>query len=62
MEEIRYFTDAGDTAPIKTVTFSYDKVGNLTGYDDGTTSATYTYDTLYRKTAEELRGRAKLTN
>ncbi len=54
LEEIRYFTDAGDTAPIKTVTFSYDKVGNLTGYDDGTTSAVYTYDTLYRKISETV--------
>ncbi len=54
LEEIRYFTGAGDTAPIKTVTFSYDKVGNLTGYDDGTTSAVYTYDTLYRKISETV--------
>ncbi len=38
---IRYF----DSSAIHTgsVTFSYDNSGNLTGYDDGTTSATYTY-------------------
>ena len=29
-------------------------MGKLTGYDDGTTSAVYTYDTLYRKTAETI--------
>jgi RHS repeat-associated protein len=54
LEQIRYFAAAGDTVPAKTVIFSYDNLGNLTGYDDGTTSAVYEYDSLYRKTAETV--------
>jgi YD repeat-containing protein len=38
----------------KTVHFTYDRVGNLSGYSDGTTSATYTYDVLNRKIAETV--------
>ncbi len=38
----------------KTVTLSYDADGNLAGYDDGTTSATYTYDDLGRKLSEAV--------
>jgi YD repeat-containing protein len=37
----KYFATLTDTSPIKTVIFTYDKAANLTGYDDGTTSATY---------------------
>jgi RHS repeat-associated protein len=49
--EVRW---SGASAPEKTVTFTYDKVGNLKGYDDGTTSATYDYDTIYRKLSETV--------
>lgn len=50
----RYFA-AGDQAnPIKTVTFTYDQLGNLISYHDGTTSATYTYDDLKRKIGESV--------
>ncbi len=52
LEEIRYY-DASATLA-KTVTFSYDRVGNLSGYNDGTTSATYTYDDLGRKLTETV--------
>ena len=46
---------AGDHEnPIKTVDFDYDDLGNLTAYNDGTTSATYEYDDLQRKTLETL--------
>ncbi len=38
----------------KTVTLSYDADGNLAGYDDGTTSATSTYDDLGRKLSETV--------
>ncbi|MBA3036723.1 MAG: RHS repeat protein, partial [Desulfobacterium sp.] len=38
--EIKYFAASTDTAPAKTVAFTYDAIGNLTGYDDGTTSGT----------------------
>ncbi|MCB2147703.1 MAG: hypothetical protein KQI81_14595 [Deltaproteobacteria bacterium] len=54
LAEIRYFNPVDHVNPVKTVVFTYDKLGNLTGYDDGTTSAVYTYDTLYRKTGETV--------
>jgi len=54
MTEIRYYTADDHTTPVKSVTFTYDRVGNLMGYDDGTTSATYTYDNTYRKTSESV--------
>ncbi len=52
LTEIRYYLSAGDSAAVKSVTFSHDGAGNLTGYDDGTTSAVYVYDDIYRKTGE----------
>ena len=54
LEEIRYYSATDHTTPVKTVSFTCDKVGNLKSYDDGTTSATYDYDALYRKTTETL--------
>ncbi len=52
LTEIRYF----DSSATQTgsVTFNYDNSGNLTGYDDGTTSATYTYDDLGQKLSETV--------
>lgn len=44
----------GCTVPVKTVTFTYDNAGNLTGYDDGTTSGIYDYDNAYRKISETV--------
>ncbi len=41
-------------ANVKSIGFTYDAAGNLTGYNDGTTSAAYTYDALYRKTEETV--------
>ena len=38
----------------RSVTLSYDADGNLAGYDDGVTSATYEYDALGRKTKETV--------
>ncbi|CAB1059485.1 diguanylate cyclase/phosphodiesterase (GGDEF & EAL domains) with PAS/PAC sensor(s), partial [Olavius sp. associated proteobacterium Delta 1] len=52
--QISYFAASDHDNPVKTVTFSYDRAGNLTGYDDGTTSAAYTYDDLYRKLSETV--------
>jgi RHS repeat-associated protein len=54
LTDIKYFNSADHVNPVKTVSFTYDKVGNLTGYDDGTTSATYDYDAVYRKVAEAI--------
>jgi RHS repeat-associated protein len=36
------------------VNLTYDNAGNLTGYSDGTSSATYAYDDLYRKIGETV--------
>ena len=54
MAQIRYYAAVGDSAPAKTVGFTYDKVGNLTDYTDGITSGVYSYDDLYRKTGETV--------
>jgi RHS repeat-associated protein len=50
MTEIRHYNSSGSLT--KTVTRTYDSAGKLTGYTDGTTSATYTYDDSYRKISE----------
>jgi RHS repeat-associated protein len=52
--EIRYYAAGDHAIPVKTVTFTYDKIGNLLSYDDGTTSGQYGYDDLYRKTSETV--------
>jgi RHS repeat-associated protein len=51
---IEYFTATDHTTPQKTVAFTYDASGNLTGYDDGVTSAAYGYDAASRKIAETV--------
>ena len=51
---INYFAVGDHSTPIKSVAFSYDDLGNMEAYDDGTTSATYTYDDLQRKTGESI--------
>ncbi|MCB1852736.1 MAG: right-handed parallel beta-helix repeat-containing protein [Gammaproteobacteria bacterium] len=35
--------------PVKTISYSYDAVGRLTGYDDGITSGSYGYDAVGRQ-------------
>ena len=63
LTDIRYFAAADDVNPSKSVSFSYDDAGNLTGYDDGVTSAVYAYDDLYRKLSETVNyGTFELTN
>nr|WP_320194298.1 RHS repeat-associated core domain-containing protein [uncultured Desulfobacter sp.] len=52
MIEVHYFTNVGDAAPEKTTFFIYDDIGNLTGYDDGTTKGRYVYDLFHRKKSE----------
>ncbi len=52
--QVLYFEHAGDATPIKTVLFAYDRTGHLTGYDDGTTTGSYSYDDAYRKIAESV--------
>ena len=49
-----YYAAEDPFNPVKTVNFSYDNLGKLLSYDDGTTSAAYTYDDLGRKTQEAV--------
>lgn len=46
----QHFLKVADTTPEQVITFSYDETDNLTGYSDGTTSASYSHDTLGRVT------------
>ncbi|MBW2064874.1 MAG: RHS repeat protein, partial [Deltaproteobacteria bacterium] len=52
--EIKYYGTDDHVNPVKTVRFTYDRVGNLKTYDDGTTSARYGYDDAYRKISESV--------
>jgi len=36
---------AGGSIPVKTISYTYNTLDRLTGYNDGTTTAAYTYDT-----------------
>jgi len=54
LEYTRHYAYKTDPSPTKTINFGYDDNGNLTSYDDSTTSATYTYDDLNRKTGETI--------
>ncbi len=54
LTDIRYFNATDHSSPVKTVNFTYDALGNILTYNDGTTSAVYTYDDLSRKTSEEI--------
>jgi RHS repeat-associated protein len=47
---VKHYASSGATAPEKTVSFSYNEAGNLLSYDDGTTSAQYSYDAFGRRT------------
>jgi len=54
LTDIRYFNATDHGTSVKTVTFTYDKVGNLLTYDDGVTSGEYFYDNAYRKVSETV--------
>jgi RHS repeat-associated protein len=51
---IKHYATSAATTPAKTVALNYDAANLLDGYDDGTSSATYTYDELNRKTLETV--------
>jgi len=51
---LRSYNPGDHVNPVKTVNFTYDNLGNIKTYDDGTTSATYTYDDLQRKIEESV--------
>ena len=46
------FAEQDHETPVKRISYTYDKMGNLTSYDDGVTRGTYGYDELYRKISE----------
>ena len=54
LASIDYFTASDHNPPQMSVTFTYDASGNLTGYNDGVTSAVYAYDAASRKIAETV--------
>jgi len=61
--KIEYFAATDPDNALKTVAFSYDPAGNLSGYDDCITSAVYAYDELHRKLSETVNyGDFELTN
>jgi RHS repeat-associated protein len=49
-----HFAATDHTNAVKTITFSYNALGNLLAWDDGTNSAQFTYDALQRKTSESV--------
>lgn len=53
LKEAKYY-NATAPDPVKTVNFLYDDNGNMESYDDGTVSATFTYDDLNRKLSETI--------
>lgn len=46
LTQIQFFATEGETVPSKTVTLGYNDMGQLTFYNDGETSGSYTYDEL----------------
>lgn len=48
------FNAATDSNPVKTTSYSYNDAGSLTGYDDSTTSATYSHDDMQRRVSESV--------
>jgi len=54
LTQVDYYTADDHQIPVKTVLLTYDVVGNLVSYDDGTTSAIYTYDALGQKLTETV--------
>lgn len=50
----RHFASTSATTPTKTITYTYDDRDLLTGWDDGQSSATFTYDDLGRKLSETV--------
>ncbi|MFH1148047.1 MAG: RHS repeat-associated core domain-containing protein [Pseudomonadota bacterium] len=50
----RYFSAEDHTMPVKTVTFTYNKVGKLMSYADGEALAQYDYDDSHRKRLETV--------
>jgi RHS repeat-associated protein len=54
IKRVKYYTAQDYSNPVRTVSFNYDKVGNLVNYDDATTTTQYSYDNAYRKISEKV--------
>jgi RHS repeat-associated protein len=54
LTRVLYYAAGDHSSAVKTVSFTYDELGNLTSYNDGTTSAIYQYDELQRKVGESV--------
>ena len=52
--QVCYYAAGDHTTPVKTVDFTYNELGSLMNYDDGTTTGSYTYDDLQRKLTETI--------
>lgn len=48
------YTQETDTTPSKTTSYGYDNVGNISSWNDGTYSATYTYNGLNRQLSQSV--------
>lgn len=46
LTQMQFFAAASEAVPTETVTFGYNAMGQITSYDDGETSGSYTYDEL----------------
>ncbi|MGD9158472.1 MAG: RHS repeat-associated core domain-containing protein, partial [Desulfobacteraceae bacterium] len=54
LTDVNYCDPSDLENPVKEVSFTYDNVGNMKSYDDGTTSALYDYDDVYRRIGETI--------
>jgi len=54
LQTVNYSQGPSPYTLVKSVSFSFDKIGNLKSYNDGITQGQYQYDALYRKTTETV--------
>ena len=54
LDQIQYFASAASLTPAKTVDMAYDKLDRITGYNDGATSSSVTFDDLARTRTESI--------
>ena len=54
LTQTRYFAADNHSTPVQTIDFTYDCLGNLLTWNNGTESAQYTYDDLGRKLTETV--------
>nr|WP_319393644.1 RHS repeat-associated core domain-containing protein [uncultured Desulfobacter sp.] len=54
LTQTRYFSADDHDTPVETIDFTYDSLGNLLTWNNGTESAQYTYDDLGRKRTETV--------